>query len=155
MLPERLCSPVRSSGSGCWRGVCARGCDTRRGTRRAASAPAVCLRELLQGRGGPPSHPGTRQLGRPPDEKLPEPLRRALQQRARSCRAGSLMETPRPWVNCRELCLQTLLSVGQQAPGEPLHEQPGWELRAGGIPGLWRRLEHRSSDKIRSRWKNA
>lgn len=45
--------------------------------------------------------PARGQLGQPPDEKLLQPLRRALQQRARSCSTGSLTEKPRPWVNCR------------------------------------------------------
>lgn len=46
--------------------------------------------------------------------------------------SGSLEERQCPWVNCRELCLQTPLSIGQQAPGEPLCEQPGWGVQGQG-----------------------
>lgn len=130
---QSTCAALCTPGAGFAGVVSAQGAVTFRGdTQRAAIALGVCLCELPQGRGGTPSHPSTQQLGWPPDEKLPEPLWRALQQRVRSCSAGSLTEMPHPWVNCKELCLQTLLSVSQQDPGEPLHEQPGWELRAGG-----------------------
>lgn len=77
--------------------------------------------------------------------------------------SGSLEERQCPWVNCRELCLQTPLSIGQQAPGEPLCEQPGWGFRAREDSCLfllmfavsWRRLERGSSDKTCRWWENA
>lgn len=129
-------------------------------TQRAAIALGVCLRELLQGRGPQPSLAQPSAAWVAPGEKLPEPLQRALQWRVRSCSTGSLAEMLRPWVNCRELCLQTPLSAGQQAPGEPLCEQPVWELQAGGscllpptFTALWRRLQHHSANKTCSRWK--
>lgn len=68
----------------------------------------------------------------------------AFQHRERQ-QCGSLTGTPRPWVNCRELCLQTLLSMRKQGPGEPLCEPGalGWAL----LTGFQGKLEHGRSNK--------
>lgn len=65
-----------------------------------------------------------------PRQKSPCSLSGGHFSRERNRHAGSLKELQCPWVNCRELCLQTPLSISQQAPGEPLCKQPGWEFRA-------------------------
>lgn len=66
-----------------------------------------------------------------PVKSSPSPSEGTWAERA-ELSAGSPPGTLRPWANCRKLCLQRPLPVSQAAPREPLCEQPGRGLRAGG-----------------------
>lgn len=96
------------------------------------------------------------------DAAGPHPTPHSAPREAARAPPGALQqrETPRPWVNCGELCLQTPLSIANKPPeSHRVRGQAGSSGRGDpcSLPPMFAgsrgRLQHRSPDKTCSRWK--